>query len=141
VAFSNGPRKYVLRVLKELGLDGVFPPASVYAVDDVLPLCKPEPGAFREVLKRIGCADTPEECVMVEDSTKNVRAAAEIGMRTVLVAGKGRAGGGMSAGGKAEAAEATKAGDAPDAGDPAVDVCVGTVQEMRDVLPGLWERK
>ena len=148
VAFSNGPRKYVLRVLKELGLDGVFPEDKVFAVNDVLPSCKPEKEAFEKVFKAIG-VEHASECVMVEDSMKNTRIAKSLGMTTVLVAGLGRRKSNM---GKSENicvdvksqsladdAEATKQGDAPDEDDPAVDVCIESAIDMKKVLPELWK--
>ena len=121
VGFSNGPRKYVTRVLKEIGLDSFFPPERLFAVNDVLPYCKPDPGSFQFVLDKVGVA--PEECVMVEDSMKNIQAAKSIGMKTILIVGKGRKrGNGMSESQQnADDAEATKAGDAPDMNHPAVD--------------------
>mmetsp|Transcript_30140 Transcript_30140/g.54540 ORF Transcript_30140/g.54540 Transcript_30140/m.54540 type:complete len:281 (+) Transcript_30140:100-942(+) len=135
VAFSNGPGKYVRRVLKELDLDGVFGD-QVFAVDDVLPFCKPEKEAFEFIFTKVGCK--AKECVMIEDSMKNVRKAKELGMKTVLVIGKGRSNGNnLNAG--ADDAEATKPGDAPIADDPAVDVAIESVDELRSVLPGLWQ--
>lgn len=137
VAFSNGPGKYVRRVLKELGLNAVFG-EQVYAVDNVLPHCKPEPEAFQKIFDKVGC--TAEECVMIEDSMKNVRKAKELGMQTVLVMGKGRTSGAKSGNNTAaDDAEATKPGDAPVANDPAVNVAIETVDELRTVLPGLWQ--
>ena len=135
VAFSNGPRKYVQRVLRELGLFDVFGEDRLFCVDDVLPACKPEPKAFQVIFDKVGVR--PEECVMVEDSMKNIRAAKKLGMKTVLVTGKGRMQNRESS--LADAAEATKPGDAPLVTDPAVDVAIETVEEMRAVLPGLWE--
>ena len=138
VAFSNGPRKYVLRVLKEMGLDKVFPEEMVFTVNDVLPYCKPEKEAFEFVFEKVGVKD-PYECIMVEDSMKNIRAAKELGMSTLLIAGLGRLQ--NNEGDKnahADAAEATKAGDAPDDKDPTVDCCIEHVREMKSVLPGLW---
>lgn len=136
VAFSNGPGKYVKRVLKELGLDEIFG-NQVFAVDDVLPHCKPEKEAFKVIFEKIGCQ--ADECVIIEDSMKNVRKAKELGMNTVLVIGKGRANGNKSSSAGADDAEATKPGDAPIADDPAVDVAIETVNELRSVLPGLWQ--
>ena len=54
VAFSNGPRKYVLRVLREMGLDEIFPERMVFGVDDILPYCKPEPDSFKCIFERVG---------------------------------------------------------------------------------------
>ena len=138
VAFSNGPRKYVSRVLREIGLDSFFPPENLFAVTDVLPHCKPDKGSFDLVLKSIGAK--PEESIMVEDSMKNVRAAKALGMQTILVVGKGRRGGGedekndTNLDRNADEAEATKAGDAPDESDPAVDAAVEVASEIVDVL-------
>lgn len=148
VAFSNGPRSYVLKVLKEIGLDKAFPPEKVFAVDDVLPLCKPEKGAFEKVMNAVGVKDA-SECIMVEDSMKNIRVAKELGMGTVLIAGVGRLkrgeGGvdgdgmdGAEAQALADEAEATKPGDAPDATDGAVDFCVESADEMKSALSAIW---
>lgn len=140
VAFSNGPRKYVLRALQTMVLDKIFPDDMVFAVDDVLPACKPEPEAFEKIFKKLGGDTKPHECVMVEDSMKNIRVAKALGMRTVLIAGKGRlTGGGIGGGGSA--AEETKPGDAPDSTDPAVDVAVEIAADMKDAIPGLWNRE
>ena len=136
VAFSNGPRKYVSRALKEIGLDKFFPPENLFAVTDVLPHCKPDKGSFDLVLKQVGVK--PQECVMVEDSTKNVRAAKSLGMRTILIMGQGRRKGNSSGDAtldqNAKDAEATKAGDAPDATDTAVDAAVPVASEVGEVL-------
>ena len=105
-----------------------FPDDRIFAVDDVLPHCKPEPAAFRKVLASVGV--TADECVMLEDSMKNIRSAKRLGMRTVLVSGSGD--------GDAASGEATKPGDAPLASDAAVDVVIAEVGELRTKLPGLW---
>ena len=144
VAFSNGPRKYVKRVLVELGLWEVFGEDRLFAVDDVLPHCKPEKEAFQKIFDALNVS--AKECVMIEDSMKNTRQAKGFGMRTILIAGKGRkrssqletAAESKSTTG-ADASELTKPGDAPVEDDPAVDVCLEVVEEMRSVLPGLWE--
>jgi FMN phosphatase YigB (HAD superfamily) len=148
VAFSNGPRKYVCRVLTEIGLDSYFPPENIFAVTDVLPHCKPDKASFELVLERIGAK--PHETIMVEDSMKNVRMAKSLGMRTILVTGKGRSvkrrhGAVPDLDAKNETkldkmandAEATKPDDAPDESDPAVDAAVEVASEIRDVL-NLW---
>lgn len=133
VVFSNGPRGYCLKVLRTLDLlgteKGQFAEDSVFAVTDVLPYCKPEEEAFRSVLERVGAR--PEECVMVEDSMKNVRAAKALGMKTVLVTGK--------KGRSSEVVEETRVGDDPDGTDESVDVSVEVVAEMREAIAGLWK--
>jgi putative hydrolase of the HAD superfamily len=143
VAFSNGPRKYVLRVLKELKLLDIFGEDRVFAVEDVLPYCKPDAGAFQVVFNKVNVKG--EECVMVEDSMKNIRKSRELGMKTVLITGKGRSKRNLGAADQsttsaaADEAEATKPGDAPDEQDSAVDVAIESVEALRNVLPGLWE--
>jgi putative hydrolase of the HAD superfamily len=67
--------------LETLKVREFFEDENIYGVDDVMPVCKPEPAAFRKVLKGIGC-DDPTKAVMYEDSMKNVRAAKGIGMKT-----------------------------------------------------------
>jgi len=129
VAFTNGPRRYALKVLDALGVRAFFPDDQVFAVEDMMPHCKPEAEAFRKVLEAVGAS--PEECVMLEDSMKNIRAAKKLGMRTVLVSGSGS--------GDAASSEATKPGDAPVASDTAVDVVIATIGELRTTLPRLWE--
>jgi putative hydrolase of the HAD superfamily len=130
VAFSNGPRLYVERVLKEIGVARYFDRENLFAVTDVLPHCKPDRGSFELVLNRVGAM--PEQCIMVEDSMKNIRAAKELGMKTILIMGEGRKRKALSK--PAEDAEATKVGDAPDDRDPAVDAAVETVAEIDSVL-------
>lgn len=154
VAFSNGPRSYVMKVLDKLGLLELFGTdrsgkdgALVWGVDDVLPHCKPEAEAFRTIFDKLDALNNsnsksnsksnsnsneqqpqpvrPEECVMVEDSMKNVRAAKALGMKTILITGSKEEG-------------RILPGDAPSADDPAVDVAFATVEEMATKLPGLW---
>lgn len=145
VAMSNGPRQYVKRVLQELGVFEVFGDSRLFAVEDVLPHCKPEVEAFQVVFDKVGCK--AEECVMIEDSMKNIRIAKQLGLKTVLIVGKGRSpqnralanGVKHTISSAANDAEATKPGDAPIADDPAVDVWIETVDELRSVLSGLWE--
>lgn len=140
VAFSNGPRAYVMKVLDTLGYlelfdgkarttkDGAF----VWGVDDVLPHCKPEPEAFRTIFDKLEASTNnttkihPSECIMVEDSMKNIRAAKALGMKTILITGSKEEG-------------RILAQDAPSKDDPAVDVAFVTVEEMAEKLPGLWQ--
>ena len=141
VAFSNGPRAYVMKVLDKLGYlelfgtdrvskDGAF----VWGVDDVLPHCKPEKEAFRTIFDKLEASNNdgkkinPKECIMVEDSMKNIRAAKALGMKTILIKGSKEEG-------------RILAQDAPSEDDPAVDVAFVTVEEMAEKLPGLWEEE
>lgn len=125
--FSNGPRNYVKRVLEELGLMDIFGDDRLFAVGDVLPYCKPEKGAFDKVFAALGVS--PCECIMIEDSMKNIRKAKELGLKTILITGKGQS----------PSKDAKRQTDAPAADDPAVDCALETIEELRSALPGLWE--
>ena len=137
IAFSNGPRKYVIRVLKTMGLyETIFNDEKIFAVDDVLPHCKPEIDAFQTVFKR--CNVTPEECVFVEDSMKNIRVGKSLGMKTILIAGKSRLSGDNSDNVVNES-EKSKMGDMPVLNDPAVDVVIETCLDIdRSMFGGIW---
>jgi putative hydrolase of the HAD superfamily len=146
VAFTNSPKRYALRVLKELRLEKYFPPPNVFAVDDTFPHCKPETEAFQKVMDAVG-VKTPQECVIIEDSMKNIRKAKSLGMYTVLVVGRGRLQH-TTIGERshpyleddlAVASELTKPGDAPNTEDPAVDYCIEHCGQLKDALPWLWE--
>ncbi|OEU19038.1 HAD-like protein [Fragilariopsis cylindrus CCMP1102] len=133
VAFSNGPRSYVVKVLKTLQLWDLFGSNEdaddgkyVFGVDDVLPYCKPEKESFEKIFDTTGKTIRPEECIMVEDSMKNIRAAKALGMKTILITGSSEDGRDLS-------------GDAPSTNDPAVDIAFQTIEEMKTKLPGLWQ--
>ena len=83
VAFTNGPREYALTVLDVLGLSDFLPKEKVFAVEDNKPFFLSLKESFQYVLQQIN--SKPEECLMIEDSIKNVRAANEFGIRTFLV--------------------------------------------------------
>jgi FMN phosphatase YigB (HAD superfamily) len=142
VAFSNAPRKYVRRVLVELGIFELFADERLFAVEDCLPHCKPEREAFDKIFDKLGIS--AHECVMVEDSMKNIRRAKQLGVRTCLVSGAGRlltiaaTKNSDTTRNEAEEAEATKPDDAPVWNDPAVDLAIEIVEELRKRAPGLW---
>ncbi|CAJ1894854.1 unnamed protein product [Cylindrotheca closterium] len=125
VAFSNGPRKYVKRALETMGLFDLFGEERLYAVDDVMPHCKPEKEAFEKILKNIG-NPKPETCVMVEDSMKNIRGAKALGMKTVLIRGSSENGRILK-------------DDKPNSEDPAVDCSMASIEEFFTMLPGLLD--
>eukprot|EP00414_Alexandrium_minutum_P002437 CAMPEP_0113822370 /NCGR_PEP_ID=MMETSP0328-20130328/2207_1 /TAXON_ID=39455 /ORGANISM="Alexandrium minutum" /LENGTH=262 /DNA_ID=CAMNT_0000790307 /DNA_START=25 /DNA_END=810 /DNA_ORIENTATION=+ /assembly_acc=CAM_ASM_000350 len=130
VAFTNSPRTYALRCLDVLGVRPLFPDARVFAVEDVLPACKPEPEAFGKVLEAVGTR--PERAVMFEDSMKNIRACKALGMHTVLI---------DEAAGARPGGEAGLLDDLPSPDDPAVDAVLRNVGEMGGALPCLLARR
>lgn len=114
VVFTNAPRPYALKVLETLQLLQVFPEDFIFAVDDVLPACKPEAAAFNTVFERV--QSKPSRAIMFEDSLKNIRAAKSLGLQTVFVS---------------EDKDATA--------DPSVDYHVKHVLHAPQQIPHLWQ--
>merc|ERR1712046_135829 len=112
------------------GLRELFPDDRVFAVEDVLPACKPEPKAFEKVLAAVGAR--PEQAVMFEDSMKNIRACKAIGLHTVLIDEAA----GQSA---IDGSEAALLSDAAQSDDPSVDAVLQNINEIKAVLPELWQ--
>mmetsp|Transcript_42441 Transcript_42441/g.46086 ORF Transcript_42441/g.46086 Transcript_42441/m.46086 type:complete len:83 (-) Transcript_42441:151-399(-) len=75
---------------------------------------------------------------MVEDSMKNIRAAKALGMKTILITGKR-----ITIGDEKDEegiGESIVPCDSPVEDDPAVDVCMETIEEIRTRLPGLFNQ-
>lgn len=80
--FTNADCAHAERVLRALGLEGVFDGCiDVYAI---APYCKPMPEAFEKALEAAGHPD-PRTCVLLDDQARITRAARLLGMYTVLV--------------------------------------------------------
>lgn len=81
IVFSNAPRHYTEAVLTLTGLDRVV--NAVYAVENLRFHPKPNPKAFRTLLKAERL--NPHRCVLVEDTLANLVTAKRLGMKTVWV--------------------------------------------------------
>ena len=81
VVFSNAPQHYALAVLKLLRVTDLFD--DVMAVEQTRYHPKPDSFGFMRLLRRHRARAA--QCVMVEDSLENLRAAKRLGMRTVWV--------------------------------------------------------
>jgi putative hydrolase of the HAD superfamily len=81
VVFSNAPQHYAHAVLKLLRVEDLFD--DVMAVEQTRYRPKPDNFGFMRLMKRHGVQAA--QCVMVEDSLENLRAAKKLGMRTVWV--------------------------------------------------------
>jgi putative hydrolase of the HAD superfamily len=81
VVFSNAPRHYVHAVLELLRVDDLFD--DVIAVEHTRYRPKPDSFGFMRLMKRHRIMAA--QCVMIEDSLENLRAAKRLGMRTVWV--------------------------------------------------------
>jgi putative hydrolase of the HAD superfamily len=82
---TNGSVKHAEAVSRKLGLDDLFHGVFDVAAAGWTPKPKPEP--YRIFLDRYGVE--PTRAAMFEDMTKNLVVPHQLGMRTVLVVGKG----------------------------------------------------
>ena len=82
VIFTNADQNHALRVIGRLRLDGIF--ERVIDVMDVAPHCKPQPEAYTRALNLLG-DPLPSQCVVIDDSLRNIHAASELGFYTILV--------------------------------------------------------
>jgi len=81
LVFTNGSARHAERVLDHMGLNHLFEDVFHIASADYLP--KPAPATFERMAQRH--AVRPAETAFFEDSERNLKPAADIGMTTVLV--------------------------------------------------------
>ena len=81
LVFTNGSAAHAERVLAHMGIEALFEDVFHIAAADYLP--KPAPQTFEKMARRH--AVRPPETAFFEDSERNLRPAAELGMTTVLV--------------------------------------------------------
>jgi putative hydrolase of the HAD superfamily len=81
VVYTNATAEYARRVLGVLGVTEHF--EVVVGIEDVGLLNKPHQEAYERVLVRLDAWGP--ECIMVEDSARNLNPAKALGMTTVLV--------------------------------------------------------
>ena len=86
ILFSNAPEIYARKVLRLLKIDDLFD--DVFAMEQIDYRPKPDHYGYRRLLKKHRLKAT--QCVMVEDSLENLKAAKRLGMRTVWVHAGGR---------------------------------------------------
>ena len=81
VVFTNAPMGYALRVLKLMGIEGLFD--QIFSVESSGFHPKPSFRGFARMLQAIKAR--PEDCVMLEDNPEALMTAKRLGMKTVLV--------------------------------------------------------
>ena len=81
LVFTNGDARHAARVLAHLALDDLFEDVFHIAAADYIP--KPRREAFERMLARHGV--DPRRAAFFEDSERNLKPAADLGMTTVLV--------------------------------------------------------
>lgn len=79
--FTNSIRSHAERVLRALAVERHF--GRIYDLGFMGLEAKPHPNAFRGVLADLGLP--AEACLFVDDTANNVRAARQLGLRTVQV--------------------------------------------------------
>ena len=107
--FTNADSDHARRVLNLLGLNDCF--QGIIDVHALGFLCKPEMDAYSRALALVG-ATTAIECVLLDDSPRNLYPARQLGITTILV-------------GSAEP-------------NPAAQYAVHTPKELPLVMPELW---
>lgn len=81
VIFTNASREHAERVLSLLAIRHHF--SQIVDVRDMNYESKPQPSAYQRICELL--ALRPEECLLVEDNTRNLLPAKLLGMRTLLV--------------------------------------------------------
>lgn len=81
VIFTNASREHALKVLNYLGLAQYF--SRIVDIRDLNFICKPHPEAYRLFLEIVGAKG--EECILVDDTPRNLVAAKAFGIITILV--------------------------------------------------------
>ncbi|KAG0248810.1 hypothetical protein BG011_009881 [Mortierella polycephala] len=83
--FTNAGKNHALRVIKVLGLEGLFDGLTYcdYLEPDFV--CKPEPEAFHRAMRDAGVVH-PSNCYFVDDTAANADKAADLGWTSVHVA-------------------------------------------------------
>lgn len=106
---TNSDANHTNRVLRILGLEGYF--AGIIDIRALDFLCKPERGSYQRALHLAGMTE-PSNCVLFEDSLRNLVPAHEIGFTTVLVG--------------------------TDEKHAGVDYSVNKILDLSEVFPQLW---
>lgn len=81
LVFTNGAARHAERVLDRLGIADLFD--DVFHIEAAGLIPKPDPRAFKAMIARHGV--DPNRAAFFEDTEKNLKPAADMGMATVLV--------------------------------------------------------
>ncbi len=79
IVHTNGARAHAARVLAARGLEGLFD--AVYAIEDKDLVAKPQPDAYRRIIRLSGL--DPARAAMIEDEVRNLEVPKALGMATV----------------------------------------------------------
>lgn len=87
IIFTNASHGHAERVISILGLDGFF--SEIIDVQQISPYCKPLHEAYKKALA-ISMVKDPSNCVMIDDSARNLKTAREVGFYTIQVGTENR---------------------------------------------------
>ena len=108
--FTNADGNHAKRVVKILGLEGCFEDIiDIRAIDFA---CKPEKIAYQRALAITG-DENPAECIILDDSMRNLAPAHELGFYTILVGRNGA--------------------------QPTADRVIPSLHSLKTDLPELWQ--
>ncbi len=82
IIFTNASQNHAERVLSILGITDFFP--EIIDILQITPHCKPLPEAYRKALEISGI-QAPGNCVVIDDSPRNLKTAHEMGFFTIQV--------------------------------------------------------
>ena len=82
--FTNAPRNYAIRVLKQMGIADCF--ELVFSVESTKFHAKPSVRGFQLLLRTLKA--NPKNCIMLEDNLPALMTAKRLGMRTIWVSKK-----------------------------------------------------
>lgn len=82
VIFTNADTNHARRVLTNLGIESFF--SQVIDIQQIYPYCKPMEEAFHIAIKTAGVKN-PANCVMIDDSIRNLHVAHDLGLFTIQV--------------------------------------------------------
>ncbi len=83
--FTNAPADYARRVLRVLGIERHF--RDIFDIYFIEYASKPAESAYRKVLSALKARG--DECLMIDDSARNLAPARALGIRTVHLNGRG----------------------------------------------------
>ena len=107
--FTNADANHAGRVLSALGVSDCF--NGIIDIRAMNFICKPDPQAYQIALNKVG-ESIPERCVYLDDATRNLAPAFEMGFFTVLVSSNGN--------------------------DPVAKHTINRPHDLPRVLPELW---
>jgi putative hydrolase of the HAD superfamily len=87
ILLTNAPRQYAADVLHAMGIRNLF--ERVIAIENMRFGGELQPKPDRRMMRRLAATlkVAPQQCILVEDSVENIRAARFVRMRSVLVLG------------------------------------------------------